>query len=1353
MDKKSISSRLLNKGKGLFVTLFFSFFFAFQCYGQGYRMHHYSKVDGLVNPHVFDITQDHWGRMWFATRGGISCYDGVSWENYTVSDGLPAQSFARISVDRRGRIWALSDPFQQENLSFIFYDGSPGSAWNQLEELEVNLPSAHEITSFQLLEQEKENIPIVVVGTNQCGLFRWQGEKWKKLTTKNGLLSNSVKGIAVWKGKCFVATDNGISVLKKDGTIDNRLNRLLDLPSKEIKGICIEYKNKFPGSHLKDSRLWLLGPQWLGYWYLDESNYKMVLFKTGISFGEKREAYNLLPDYRGGLYIGNQYDVYYFNYKTGTLESLHPISGLISEAAHSMFIDFEKNVWIACGRGLSKISSRMFSNFQVIHGLLEEEVTAVLEVEPGTFVLGHNRGLTFWDGNQFRKMPFTGEDVSSLPFCRVLDMKRDSKQNTWVVAERLGLARINKHRQINWYGSSHGLPDNIKATSVWIDHTDKNNDNVWVGTGQGIFSMDANKNRFVSIPVNTFPTPAVRKIYITEKRILYLGSTFNGVYEYEIKKNQWKNYQVPGAKGANNVFAMKQDPRGRLLIGTMAGLFILDPIQETLKKFNENNFEIHDPVYFIVQDHQHRLWFGTNNGVVRWDGTRKRTYSLSEGLVGHEANRAAGIVDSNGRVWIGTNRGVSIYNEQFDDHETWKPPPKLRLLYMEVDDRKIPLDSLNLSILLNYKTNTMIFHFRGVSFLDETAIRFKHKLEGFDQDWLEEHYPFKQMIRYSNLPAGKYRFHLKVKNARGVWSEPVISPEVVILEPFYKRWWFALLVFLLVVFILYGIFRFFLERRHAVLLEKQVEERTSQLQEVEKQYRSLFEESKDAVFITTQEGKVIDINPAGVEILGFQSKQEFLGLDSVINVYSNPEERAAFQEKIEKKGYVKDYEITFKRKDDEPVTGLVTATLVRDKEGKITAYRGIIRDITEQRRLEQQLIQAQKMEAIGTLAGGIAHDFNNILAVIMGQGEFIRDELPGRGEKSEATQIDLIRNSVKSIVRASERGAEMVKQILTFSRQGKLSQTPINLGDTVKDSLQLLRSILPAIIEIRQDIRTDSGLALADSAQIHQVMMNLGTNAAHAMVEIGGILKVSLHEVYLDKETIKSYQDIKPGTYLRLSVKDTGHGMTREVMKRIFEPYYTTKKAGEGSGMGLAVTHGIVKSLGGDIIVNSEPGQGTTFHVVLPKFGGEVKNKIKIQPTKEVPGGKERILLVDDEVELVESGIRVLKRMGYQIEGATDPIKALETIRSQPNQFDLIICDFSMPRMTGIQLAEEIKRINPGIPIILLSGYSSEMTTGRTKASAVSAFVIKPVNKNDLARVIRKVLDDSVVRGPSTKGA
>jgi PAS domain S-box-containing protein len=950
----------------------------------------------------------------------------------------------------------------------------------------------------------------------------------------------------------------------------------------------------------------------------------------------------------------------------------------------------------------------------------------VLEYEPGKFVLGHDRGLTFWDGNKFLEMPFTEDDAAVLPSFRVLDMKVDSRQNIWVISARVGLARISKQREIKWYGKDHGLPDNINISSVWIDHAD----NVWVGTSRGVFFMAGNENRFVSIRVDKFPTPAVRKIYAGTKKILYLGSTYNGVYAYEDKKNQWKNYRVPGANGANNVFALKEDHRGRLLIGTLAGLFTLDPKQERLKKFKENNFEIHRPVYFIAEDYQHRLWFGTNKGVVRWDGIRERNYSLPEGLIGQETNRAAGIVDSRGRVWIGTNRGLSIYNEQFDDYMNWNPSPKLRLLYMEADNGKISLAPSDPPVQLNYKTNTLVFHFRGVSFINEKAIRFKHKLEGFDKEWLDEHYPFKQMIRYSNLPAGRYRFHLKVKNALGVWSDPATSPELVIPDPFYKRWWFFLLVFLSAVIIFYSIFRFFLEKRHAALLEGQVEERTNQLQASEKRYRSLFEESKDMVFITTPEGKIIDINPAGVELLGFQSKEEVLELGFMLNFCNDPGDRAAFREEIEKEGYVKDYEITFKRKDGEPIAALVTATLVRDQEGNITAYRGIIRDITGQKKLEQQLTQAQKMEAIGTLAGGIAHDFNNILAVIIGYGELMLDELEEGNE---------MRKSVEQIVSASGRGAELVNQILAFSRQTRQNRRSINLSTIIEESLRLLRSILPTTIEIRRDIRAASAHILADPTQVHQVIMNFGTNAWHAMREKGGILDVSLDEVIMDAETVKKYQDIKPGLYFKLTISDTGHGMTLEVMKHIFEPYFTTKATGEGTGMGMAVTHGIVKSHGGDISVTSEPGKGTTFHVFFPKIEEKVEPESK--SNGKIPGGSERILLVDDEVALTEAGTRILKRLGYDVVGISDAITALEAFRKEPDRFHLVISDLTMPHMTGIQLAEEIKKIKPDIAIILCSGFSASLTPEQIKAFGISEFIMKPIIKSELAWGIRRVLD------------
>jgi nitrogen-specific signal transduction histidine kinase/CheY-like chemotaxis protein len=407
---------------------------------------------------------------------------------------------------------------------------------------------------------------------------------------------------------------------------------------------------------------------------------------------------------------------------------------------------------------------------------------------------------------------------------------------------------------------------------------------------------------------------------------------------------------------------------------------------------------------------------------------------------------------------------------------------------------------------------------------------------------------------------------------------------------------------------------------------------------------------------------------------------------------------------------------------------------VRDNEGKISAYRGIIKDITQQKKLEERLSQAQKMEAIGTLAGGIAHDFNNILAVIMGQAELMRDDLPPG---------DQMHKQAASIVNAADRGAELVKQILTFSRQSKSVRKPIKPGNIIKDSLSLLRSILPSTIEIHQDIRAFSTRLLADAAQIRQIVMNFGTNAAHAMREQGGMLEVKLEEIFLDAKACKKYDDIKPGCYLELTVSDTGHGMPPEVMKRIFEPYFTTKKTGEGTGMGLAVTHGIVKSYGGDISVHSEIGKGTTFQVLLPCLRDMEKQQLEAetQLEKEIPGGTERILLVDDETELAEAAKKILEKLGYDVVGKSSSIEALSLFKKAPFQFDIIISDLTMPHLTGIQLAREIKRIRTDIPIVLLSGYDLDMTMEQINAFGVSDFMSKPIAGDKLARVVRRVLD------------
>jgi signal transduction histidine kinase/ActR/RegA family two-component response regulator len=382
--------------------------------------------------------------------------------------------------------------------------------------------------------------------------------------------------------------------------------------------------------------------------------------------------------------------------------------------------------------------------------------------------------------------------------------------------------------------------------------------------------------------------------------------------------------------------------------------------------------------------------------------------------------------------------------------------------------------------------------------------------------------------------------------------------------------------------------------------------------------------------------------------------------------------------------------------------------------------------------LEDRLRHLQKMEAIGLLAGGIAHDFNNILGAVIGYTELAVLDIPDDSQ----TKSNLVQ-----VLSAAERAKNIIKQILTFSRKHEEEKTLIYLSDVVNESLILLRSTLPATIEIRPEL--DKGLLplIANPTQISQVIINLCSNAAYAMREKGGILRIALKEISIDAHST-NHPKMTPGKYQLLSTIDTGTGIPPGIRKRIFEPYFTTKKKGEGTGMGLAMVHGIVHSHGGDITVASKPGSGTTFHVYLPVTEEEPAVLPGEHQPQSLQGGNERILFVDDEDALVDVWEKMLTKLGYRVVTGTNCTEALEMFRSDPNRFDLVITDQTMPHMTGIRFTVEIKAIRPDIPVILCTGFSEDIDEENYKTRGVSGFVMKPITREKIARTIRRVLEN-----------
>lgn len=398
------------------------------------------------------------------------------------------------------------------------------------------------------------------------------------------------------------------------------------------------------------------------------------------------------------------------------------------------------------------------------------------------------------------------------------------------------------------------------------------------------------------------------------------------------------------------------------------------------------------------------------------------------------------------------------------------------------------------------------------------------------------------------------------------------------------------------------------------------------------------------------------------------------------------------------------------------------------KEKTVSGYVECTRDITDIKKLEAQLFQTCKMEAIGMLAGGIAHDFNNILSAIIGYAEL------SIAQTSEASELYEYQ---QQILQAGQRASDLIKHILAFSSKNKQELQPVQIKNVLNEVLDFIRASLPSTIAIERKIESEA-YVMGDSTHIYQILMNLCTNAGFAMRKKGGLLKISLSEMDLDAATVAPYLGLRPGRYIKLRVSDTGSGMTAEIKERIFDPFFTTKEKGKGTGMGLSLTYDIIKSYGGGITVESAPGHGTLFDVYFPAVRGEKPTEVDIDAN--VLGGNERILFVDDEDTLVDLGKQMIEFLGYRVTALVDSLEAFHVIQKNPYAFDLVITDLVMPGMRGDELAQNILAIRADIPVILITGFAEQMTSEKAELIGVKKLATKPIVMKDMAKLIRDAL-------------
>jgi two-component sensor histidine kinase/ligand-binding sensor domain-containing protein len=750
----------------------------------------------LLSPEVHDFVQDDYGRLWIATRGGISVYDGFRWESFTVSNGLPGNAVIALDKDEKGTIWAL---IEFPNPELCYYENN---VWKILP-LEGIFPTRVRFTQLRVSLQ-KDDFRLAI-GTKLNGLYYLSQGKWHHYDATRGLVGNCIHGFEFFEGKLYVATETGLSVITPEG-VDRRWNEKIPLFSQGIAGLAIEKTEK-------SFRLWLAGSDWLGIF--QEGELKKLIRPAAIPVNKVYPYVILCPDKKDGVYFGNPNALYHYVHSLGEVRYLNRTSGLVAEGATALFLDKEKNLWVGSARGISKLVSERFANYTRVHGLLEDEVTAIQEVRPGWLVFSHNHGLTYFKQGQMITLSFKKKEESLLSETRVHDLFKDSRGNIWVAASDLGLGIIDQEGKLYWVSSDQGVQGRVYSVIEDGQHR------FWVTTGEGLFLQRDQK--FYQVEKSLFGKNIyLRKLFCRPSGEPVVVTGYKGFYRLE--GEGWVQYASRDNPLENNVYAYLEDEQGQVWVGTLAGLVVVKDGRFFPADFRGETID--HPVYLLLRDNQGRLWIGTNRGVYCWDGKRLLHFDKSLGLSGDEINRSAGFIDSQGHLWFGTDSGVSRYQPESDLSPEEIPPPLVTLEGLEVGHQVFPLQK---PVSLKYYENNLIINFRVTSFLDENKIFYRERLLGFEENWSNDRRLRVLFEKYTNLPPGRYVFQIQARNILGRWSPTVSSAPIIIHRAFWTTWWFILTLALLGMGAYYAVFRAITGRRYTQRLRALIRHRTSQL--------------------------------------------------------------------------------------------------------------------------------------------------------------------------------------------------------------------------------------------------------------------------------------------------------------------------------------------------------------------------------------------------------------------------------------------------------------------------------------------------------------------------------------------
>jgi len=1257
-------------------------------FSQQFLIHNYEN--NVPSLDVMGVSQDKDGLMWFATRAGMVRYDGTSWEISNPGTENPLQSYRHVVADSSGRIWSLA-----MNLPFLI-NSFDGLRWTSHE-----IPPLAEWTSNVVdfaVDARPDGTVLMAIASEKILSF-WDGEKWHQFGSLESIAR--IRSLLFLDGELYVATADGLQRLDSSQLALGQVkpHGMPEGPVQALAGIKDE-----------EHGLWLVGADWVGI--LRNGHFRPLDAGLEFDFGKIEKGTSALAGPAGGLFLGGVEGFFHYHPQRGLMK-LGRANGFISGGISDFFLDREQNVWVTSSRGISKLVSMRIQTFDSRFGLTGDEVSAITQLPDGSMVLGHEGGLTFLDPDPMafpikRDTPGIG---------RVMDLETDPQGQLWVGFDQWGLARLNPDRSLSWLGVEDGLPEYVYAV-----HFDQNGE-MWVGGSLGLYKKTGEQfEKVLLTETDSDPQPNmfVRRINRGPNGSLLVSTGKLGAFEYQDGAVKWWAKALDGIQ--TSCFQVFDHGEGDYWIATSAGL--CRERNGELELLTSPEPEIRRPVYNILKDSQGIYWFGTDRGVMRWDGHTLTTINNLDGIVGREFNRDALLQSKDGRIWMGTDRGLSIYDLRFE--LTRKTEPLVEIQSPLVDGEVVQLKG---NTELEPSLYELVFPFRGISFLDENRVMFRTWLEGLEPDWQPyQEFPTRK-IRYTNLPAGQYRFHVQARNPAGQEGARVSTEFFRVGKYFTQTWWFTLLEVVFGLVVALGVLFLLMGRRYQKQLQSEVLQRTQELRLTERAVRSesqrlfsILSSISDGVLAIDQNQKVVISNPMVLFILGLRL-DEVVGrnLGEVLKV--EPPLTIDLEASRSKDEDIPIYRFSGDSRQQRFLEISVASMTGNgdDHGGWVLAFR----DVTDRQNRNRELIRTQQLESLGVLAGGIAHDFNNLLTIMLGNLSLVQNaEIYGEDEK----------NRLERMKNATLRAQGLAEQLLTFAKGGDPKMQSVDLGELVKQSTAFALSGA----KVSSRIRIPDGLwpVLGDPGQLGQVVNNLVINAMQAMPE-GGTMQMELRNLM----QIPGSKD--GGRCVCMEVIDKGEGIAPADLERIFNPYFSTK--GTGSGLGLTIAHSIVAHHGGLIQADSELGRGTAVRVYLPAVTS-VSDDFKSKGSSELPVGM-RALILDDEKDVVLLAEQMLRRLGVKCVGVTDGEEAVQAFAlaiGQNKPFSLFIADLTIPGgLGGVGAFEKIRAMDNTVKGIVISGYSNDTVMANYEEYGFSAAVRKPFEQSQLIDSLNQAFRES----------